>query len=193
MADVTQRSTQGSRSGAVPQKGVVVHLKMFEEACRKDQETTKRDCLASPAVMTLVGHEATIRIGQDVTVGRRNQEGRDIEAMEFCGLLAKILAEEANGGKIKLRLYVDHSEIIPRANAGTQPEKAGVANRLKRTVAETSVVVQSGETVVLGGLVVKTTPQSANAVLGVQDSADSEPKRRRTVLAVTADWVVPKK
>ncbi len=123
-------------------------------------DQTKLDVLSSPSVMVLDNQTATIEVVDEVSVTTQqnipvdqNQDTlNQLQSTEFkdVGVILEVTPRVNLGGRITLDLSQEVSEVNTAVDPRTQP--GGNAAFIRRKI-ESSVTVQSGETLVLGGLI----------------------------------------
>ncbi len=123
-------------------------------------DQTKLDVLSSPSVMVLDNQTATIEVVDEVSVTtqqnipvEQNQATlNQLQSTEFkdVGVILEVTPRVNLGGRITLDLSQEVSEINTAVDPRTQP--GGNQAFIKRKI-ESTVTVQSGETLVLGGLI----------------------------------------
>jgi general secretion pathway protein D len=125
--------------------------------------------LSTPTLMTLDNAEAKIVVGQNVpfvtgsfaqatsTAGAAVNPFQTIERKDV-GLTLKIKPQISDGGTIRLDIYQEVSSVVPTVTAGASDL---ITN--KRSL-DTKVSVDSGNTIVLGGLIEDTTQETTQAV-----------------------------
>lgn len=137
----------------IPGLGTVLNLGALANALETDANA---NILSTPNLMTLDNEEAKIVIGQNVPflTGQYAQTGSTATVTPFqtierkdIGLTLKIKPQISEGGTVKLQIYQEVSSVDPTTiNNASGP----VTN--KRSL-ESTVLVDEGQTVVLGGLI----------------------------------------
>lgn len=137
-------------------------LKAFIAASRTDD---KFNIISTPQVMTLDNQEAAITVAENRPFQTSQTATLDSEniitqfSYRDVGTILKLTPQINEGGVIKLKIFQEFSEV-------TSPEGA-VTNTLpvtrKRTT-ETTVVVRQGQTIVLSGLIGKSSNSSVSKV-----------------------------
>jgi len=132
------------------------------------EETSGANILSTPNLLTLDNAEAKIIVGQNVpfltgsfsqatsTTGAVNPF-QTIERKDI-GLTLKIKPQISEGGSVKLQIYEENSSVA--AAAGVQASDL-ITN--KRSL-DTTVIVDDGNTVVLGGLIEDSVQDDTQAV-----------------------------
>lgn len=137
----------------LPGIGTVLNLGALANALQQDNNA---NILSAPNLLTLDNEEAKIVIGQNVPfiTGQYAQTGAAATATPFqtidrkdVGLTLKIKPQISEGGTVKLQIYQEVSSIDP----SSLNNPAGIITN-KRSL-DSSVLVDEGQTVVLGGLI----------------------------------------
>ena len=137
----------------IPGVGKVLNLGALARALEADQ---KGNVLSTPNILTLDNEEGKIVAGQNVpfvtgsftqtSTGSTNPfqtvERRDI------GLTLKVTPQVAEGGTVKLKVFLEVSSVVPTSTAVKSVDL--ITN--KRSV-ENTVLVDDGQMVVIGGLI----------------------------------------
>lgn len=133
------------------------------------ESTSLGNVLSTPNLMTLDNAEAKIVVGQNVpfvtgsfaqatgTTGATVNPFQTIERKDV-GLTLKIKPQIADGGAIRLEIYQEVSSVVAAVTSGASDL---VTN--KRSL-DTKVVIDDGNTIVLGGLIETTTQETTQAV-----------------------------
>ena len=121
---------------------------------------SKLKVLSSPSVMVLDNQSATIEVvtevsvttGQNIPVEQNLDTINQLQSTEFkdVGVILEVTPRVNQGGRITLDLSQEVSEINTAVDPATQP--GGNPQFIRRNI-ESTVTVQSGETLVLGGLI----------------------------------------
>ena len=135
----------------IPGIGTVTNLSALARALETDANA---NILSTPNLLTLDNEEAKIVIGQNVPfiTGQYAQTGSATTATPFqtierrdVGLTLRVKPMISEGGAVRLQIYQEVSSVQDRTNA------AGVITN-KRAI-ESTVLVDDGQIVALGGLV----------------------------------------
>ena len=135
----------------IPGVGTVTNLAMLARALETD---VKANILSTPNLLTLDNEEAKIVVGQNVPfiTGQYAQTGSATTATPFqtierrdVGLTLRIRPQISEGGAVRLQIYQEVSSVQDRLNV------AGIITN-KRSI-ESTVLVDDGQIVALGGLV----------------------------------------
>ncbi|MFZ1640994.1 MAG: type II secretion system secretin GspD [Candidatus Contendobacter sp.] len=129
--------------------------------------------LSTPTVVTLDNQEAEITVGQNVPIvtgsyttstssgsSNTSQVGNPFQTInrEDVGVILKVKPQINEGNAVKLEISQKVSNVVPSANASTQ----GLTFN-KREI-KTNVLVESGQILVLGGLIDEKLDESAQKV-----------------------------
>ena len=146
----------------IPGIGVVTNLAALARALETD---AKANILSTPNLLTLDNEEAKIVIGQNVPfiTGQYAQTGSATTATPFqtierrdVGLTLRIKPQISEGGAVRLQIYQEVSSVQDRSNV------AGIITN-KRSI-ESTVLVDNGEIIALGGLVQDSTNAGVDKV-----------------------------
>lgn len=147
----------------IPGLGVVTNLGMLARALESDANA---NILSTPTLLTLDNEEAKIVIGQNVpfVTGQYAQTGTTTTPTPFqtierrdVGLTLKVRPQVSEGGAVKLQIYQEISSLRPTTTASDVITD-------KRSI-DSTVLVDDGRIIVLGGLIQDT----------VQDNVDKVP------------------
>jgi general secretion pathway protein D len=136
---------------SIPGLGTIANLSVLARALESD---AKANILSTPNLLTLDNEEAKIVVGQNVPfiTGQYAQTGSATTATPFqtierrdVGLTLRIRPQISEGGAVRLQIYQEVSSVQDRLNP------AGIITN-KRSI-ESTVLVDNGEIVALGGLV----------------------------------------
>lgn len=128
--------------------------------------------LSTPQVMVLDNQTATIRVGDQIPVTTRtsqsttNPDAPIVTEVQFrdTGTLLTVTPRINKGGQVTLEISQEVS--LP----GTEPAVGGGGNvAIAQRTINSSVIVQSGQTVVLGGLILETTSEGRTGVPGLMN------------------------
>ncbi len=123
--------------------------------------------LSAPQVMVLDNQTASIRVGDQIPVTVRNSQSTGdgnspvVSEVQFrdTGTLLSVTPRINAGGQITLEISQEVS--LP----GSEPSVGGGGNvAISQRTIDSSVVVQSGETVMLGGLILETKNESRSGI-----------------------------
>ncbi|MCV9879509.1 type II secretion system secretin GspD [Brenneria izbisi] len=126
---------------------------------------SKNDILATPSIVTLDNMEATFNVGQEVPVlaGSQTTSGDNIfntVERKTVGIKLKVKPQINEGDSVLLEIEQEVSSVADSASSSSA-ELGATFNT--RTV-NNAVLVSSGETVVVGGLLDKSTRESMDKV-----------------------------
>ena len=128
--------------------------------------------LSTPQVMVLDNQTANIRVGDQIPVTTRssqsttNPDAPIVTEVQFrdTGTLLTVTPRINEGGQITLEISQEVS--IP----GAEPAVGGGGNvAIAQRTINSSVIVQSGQTVVLGGLILETTTNGKSGIPGLMN------------------------
>ena len=146
----------------IPGIGTVTNLAFLARALESD---TKANILSTPNLLTLDNEEAKIVIGQNVPfiTGQYAQTGAATTATPFqtierkdVGLTLRIKPQISEGGSVRLQIYQEVSSVQDQTNP------AGIITN-KRSL-ESSVLVDDGQIIVIGGLIQDSTGNTMQKV-----------------------------
>jgi len=146
----------------IPGIGTVTNLAFLARALESD---TKANILSTPNLLTLDNEEAKIVIGQNVPfiTGQYAQTGAATTATPFqtierkdVGLTLRIKPQISEGGSVRLQIYQEVSSVQDQTNP------AGIITN-KRSL-ESSVLVDDGQIIVIGGLIQDSTGNTLQKV-----------------------------
>ena len=128
---------------------------------------SKLNIVSSPSLMVLNNHLASIQVGDQVPVTTRQQQATAagstlVNNVEFrdTGVLLKVTPRANSGGLVVLELEQEVSDVAPGSAGSLTPT-------IQQRKINSTVAVQSGETVVLGGLIRENENQSRTGVPGL--------------------------
>ncbi len=135
----------------IPGIGVITNLALLARALETDDRT---NILSTPNLLTLDNEQAKIIVAQNVPfiTGQYAQTGSSTTVTPFqtierkdVGLILTVKPQITEGGSIRLAIYEEVSRVQDTSNA------AGIITN-KRSL-ESTVIVDDGQIVVLGGLI----------------------------------------
>lgn len=117
-------------------------------------EDSRVNVLSSPSVMVLDNQSATIRVGDQIPIRTSESQGttedaRIVSTIQYreTGVLLKVTPRVTSGGMVVM-------EVRQEVDGVTRTTTSGIDSpTIQQRLVESSVAVQSGETVVLGGLI----------------------------------------
>ncbi|MDM8566813.1 type II secretion system secretin GspD [Candidatus Halobeggiatoa sp. HSG11] len=179
IADLASASYQGSRNipmvgigsslgiGTFTDKGLLT-FGLLLQALDSDTDT---NVLSTPSLLTLDNQEAEIVVGQNVpfvtgqynNTGTTNNVGNPFQTIqrEDVGIKLKVKPQINEGNAVKLDIEQEVSSISPSSSASDI-----VTN--KRNI-KTTVIVEDGNMIVLGGLIDEELQQTTKKVPGLGD------------------------
>ncbi|KFK91785.1 MULTISPECIES: type II secretion system secretin GspD [unclassified Serratia (in: enterobacteria)] len=127
--------------------------------------SSKNDILATPSIVTLDNMEATFNVGQEVPVlsGSRTTSGDNIfntVERKTVGIKLKVKPQINEGDSVQLEIEQEVSSVADSASGNN----ASLGPTFNTRTVNNAVLVGSGETVVVGGLLDKTVNDSASKV-----------------------------
>lgn len=129
---------------------------------------SKLNVISSPSLMALDNHTATIRVGdqQPVQVSSAKSTNNDVltQSIEYksTGVLLSVTPRVNSGGLVTMDLSQEVTDI------GSIDDATGQRSFLQRNINST-VSVQDGNTIILGGLITENTVESESGVPGLKD------------------------
>ncbi|QWC50440.1 type II secretion system secretin GspD [Pectobacterium atrosepticum] len=155
---------------------------------------SKNDILATPSIVTLDKMEATFNVGQEVPVlaGSQTTSGDNVfQTVErkTVGIKLKVKPQINEGDSVLLEIEQEVSSVADAASSSSTNLGATFNTR----TVNNAVLVSSGETVVVGGLLDKSTNESASKVPFLGDipilghlfrSNSQETKKRNLMLFI---------
>jgi general secretion pathway protein D len=167
-ASVGQGLNIGIVKGTVTIPGIGAQILNIGLLVRALQTDVNANILSTPTLLTLDNEEAKIVIGQNVpfvtgsyAVSAAATTPTPFQTVERkdVGLTLRIKPQISEGGAVRLQLYQEVSSVQDSSNA------SGIITN-KRSV-ESTVLVDDGQIVVIGGLIQDTVNDSVNKVPGL--------------------------
>ena len=128
---------------------------------------SRLNIVSSPSLMVLNNREASIQVGDQVPVTTRQQQTTETDAtlvnnIEFrdTGVLLTVKPRVNAGGLVVMEVAQEVSDVAPGSTGSLTPT-------IQQRRINSTVAVQSGETVVLGGLIRENKNLSESAVPGL--------------------------
>jgi general secretion pathway protein D len=148
----------------IPGVGQVLNLGALARALESNQ---KNNILSTPNILTLDNEEAKIVVGQNVPfltgsyTLSNNASTNPFQTIERrdIGLTLKITPQVAEGGTVKLKVFQEVSSVVP---TNSNVRSADLITN-KRSI-ESTVLVDDGQIVVIGGLIQDDTKNSNDKV-----------------------------
>jgi general secretion pathway protein D len=147
---------------SIPGIGVITNLALLARALETDNRT---NILSTPNLLTLDNEQAKIVVAQNVPfiTGQYAQTGSTATVNPFqtierkdVGLILTVKPQITEGGSVRMAIYEEVSSIASTSNP------AGIITN-KRSL-ESSVIVDDGQIIVLGGLIQDSLTDTANKV-----------------------------
>ena len=147
---------------SIPGIGTITNLALLARALQTDSTT---NILSTPNLLTLDNEQAKIVVAQNVPfiTGQYAQTGSTATVNPFqtierkdVGLILTVKPQITEGGGVRMAIYEEVSSIASTSNP------AGIITN-KRSL-ESSVIVDDGQIVVLGGLIQDSVTDNANKV-----------------------------
>jgi general secretion pathway protein D len=151
----------------LPGIGTITNLAALAQALETD---TRTNILSTPNLLTLDNEQAKIVVAQNVPfiTGQYAQTGSTATVTPFqtierkdVGIILTVKPQITEGGSVRMAIYEEVSSIASTTNA------AGIITN-KRSL-ESSVIVDDGQIVVLGGLIQDNFTDNANKVPVIGD------------------------
>jgi type II secretory pathway component GspD/PulD (secretin) len=170
------------------------------------QQSRRLQVISRPQVQTLDNQPAFVQVGARVpfiTSSNQTQFGiQNVTTLENVGILLGVTPRTSPDGLIVMEINAEKSELSPEAQG--IPIFVNNTGQIIRspqifiTTAQTTVSAQSGQTVILGGLITKTREQETRRVpymsdipvLGRLFRYDREQNRKRELLIIMTPYVV---
>jgi len=142
----------------------------FEMLLHLMQEDVSYNMLSSPRVLTLDNQDAVIIVGQKLPIIRSEASGTagattistTLDRYEDIGIKLKVLPQICDGNNINLVVHPSVRELLgyQSGKVGSASDTSGSASSLALTEypvvatreAETQVMIKSGQTIVIGGM-----------------------------------------
>jgi type IV pilus assembly protein PilQ len=115
---------------------------------------SKGRIIAHPEITTIENKEATIQMGQRVPIKQFDESGNVVIQFEDVGTILRVTPHITAENQILMHLKPERSQV--------QPDPAGIV--INTSNAETNVVVNNGQTAVIGGL---TSQDEVETVTGI--------------------------
>ncbi|WP_372835429.1 type II secretion system secretin GspD [Pontibacterium sp.] len=133
-------------------------------------EDSRLNVISSPSLMVLDNHTATIRVGDQVPVrtsetsNNQSDNLNTTSTIQFkdTGVLLEVTPRVNAGGMVVLDIKQEVNDVDETTSSGIDSPTI-----IQRQI-NTSVAVQSGETLVLGGLIKENKNQSSGGVPGIR-------------------------
>lgn len=129
-------------------------------------DSTRSEILSKPQITAINNEEASIRVGseQEVIVSRQTSEGlqTSLETIEAFTEL-NVTPTVTRGGHVQMDLVISSDDFL----TGEVPEN--VVSQINRRRTENTVLVEDGQTLVIGGLIERTERDSKQGVPYLKD------------------------
>ncbi len=129
---------------------------------------SKLNVISSPSLMALDNHTATIRVGdqQPVQVASAKSSNNDVltQSIEYksTGVLLSVTPRVNSGGLVTMELSQEVTDV------GSIDDATGQRSFLQRNINST-VAVQNGRTIILGGLITENSINGESGIPGLHD------------------------
>jgi type IV pilus assembly protein PilQ len=120
--------------------------------------------ISSPKILTKPDNEATIKQGQSIPVTTRDQNNAFTTTYKDAALILSVKPQIASSKKIRIKIKISKNAIddsVPRDSLGNPT--------ISTKEAETEMIVNDGDTVVIGGIIFKSENNQTNKVPGLAD------------------------
>jgi len=130
---------------------------------------SKAKIISSPSLMVLNNQKASIQVGDQVPITTQQQQSTSttaniVNSIEFrdTGVLLSVTPRVNPGGLVIMDVEQEVSNVAPSANPSLTPT-------IQQRKINSTVAVQSSQTVVLGGLIRENDNRSGNGIPGLRD------------------------
>ncbi|MFN2426863.1 MAG: type II secretion system protein GspD, partial [Candidatus Binatia bacterium] len=191
----------GGLLGAVSayRNGIEIYKGVIEAAANRG----RAKILSRPNLMTSDNQEARLLVGQEVPIlttqsnstVQNNSTTQILQSVQYrdTGLVIRALPQVNSEGLVNLELSLEISEVAPGESAGGIQSPTFTTRK-----AETSVVVHSGETLIIGGIIAESTNDIKEGVpylmdvpvLGVLFRGTETTRRRVELIVLITPFVV---
>ncbi|HEY2775742.1 MAG TPA: hypothetical protein VGK20_17000, partial [Candidatus Binatia bacterium] len=179
--------------------GIEIYRGVLDAAANRG----KAKILSRPNLMTSDNQEARLLVGQEVPIlttqsnstVQTNSTTQILQSVQYrdTGLVIRALPQVNSEGLVNLELSLEVSEVAPGQSAGGIQSPTFTTRK-----AETSVVVNSGETLVIGGIIAEANNDDREGVpylmdipvLGRLFRSDTSSKRRTELIVLITPFVV---
>ena len=139
-------------SVSVPSPGAII---------RAAQKDSGINILSAPQILTLDNEEAEILVGKNLAYLKNSQvtpEGSTIRTFEFkdVGLMLRIKPKITSNNSVRLDIHQEVQDVIG------QPYEGAVETSKRQ--ASTAVIVEDGQTIIIGGLMTSQKSDSSNGI-----------------------------
>jgi len=126
------------------------------------ERENKADIIANPRIVTADNREAKIMVGKEIPLIVSDEAGNPITELTKVGIMLRVIPHVNQDESITLDLHPEVSDLSSQATV-----QGGIIITLME--ADTRVVVQNGETAVIGGLINESDTQFENGVPVLKD------------------------
>ncbi|MCX5801111.1 MAG: AMIN domain-containing protein [Candidatus Eisenbacteria bacterium] len=152
----------------------------------------KADIISNPRITTVNNREASILVGKEIPLIVQDNAGNPITQLKKIGITLRVTPHINSEKDITLDI---HPEVSDLSSASTV--QGGVI--INTTEADTRVIVQDGETAVIGGLIRENTTKDKSGVpilqhiplLGFLFRSSNDVKSKRELLIFITPRIVP--
>jgi type IV pilus assembly protein PilQ len=151
--------------------------------------------LSQPRVLVVQNQEATINLGQQLPIPATDAEGNRTVTFQDVGIKLVVTPQVTNDGKVFMDINVEKS-----SRGENVPTTEGTMFSINSRRAQTQVLIENGETAVIGGLTVEETSQVDTSVPKLSDvpylgwlfrSKDHQTRRDEMMIFLTPRIVSP--
>jgi len=191
----------GGLTGAISayRNGIEIYKGVIDAAANRG----KAKILSRPNLMTSDNQEARLLVGQEVPIlttqsnsdVQNNSTTQILQSVQYrdTGLVIRALPQVNSEGLVNLELSLEISEVAPGQSAGGIQSPTFTTRK-----AETTVVVNSGETLIIGGIIAESTNDDKEGVPYLMDvpvigrlfRADNTSRRRVELIVLITPFVV---
>ncbi len=183
--------------------GIISDDRNFAVVMNAAAGKNKLKVLSAPHIMTADNHEAHILVGQEVpivttqsnaTTTQTNGTSNILQNIQYrdTGVILTVLPQVNSEGLVNMQIHQEVSQIAQQAVSGISSPTFSTRE------SETTVVVQSGETIVIGGIIDDTVDRSRTGipflmdipVLGRAFRVDIDKVRRTELIVLLTPHVV---
>jgi general secretion pathway protein D len=179
--------------------GIEIYRGVIDAAANRG----KAKILSRPNLMTSDNQEARLLVGQEVPIlttqsnstVQNNSTTQILQSVQYrdTGLVIRALPQVNSEGLVNLELSLEISEVAPGQSAGGIQSPTFTTRK-----AETSVVVNSGETLIIGGIIADSANEDREGVpylmdvpvLGRLFRSDVNSRRRTELIVLITPFVV---
>lgn len=155
------------------------------------EKTNKADIISNPRVTTLDNRQARIMVGQEIPLIVSDEAGNPITELVKIGIILQTVPHVNADNSITLDLFPEVSDLSSEATV-----QGGVI--INSAQANTRVIVENGQTAVIGGLIKSTETQTEVGVpvlmdipvLGYLFKSNSTTKRDRELIIFVTPTIV---